>query len=70
MTYGSEEDCPSCSREIPVIETNRQGGCAKCVYANTKYNEYPCKECSEEETQTTKFPRFKLAEIWKNAFRG
>lgn len=69
MTSCTEEDCPSCSREIPVIETNRQGGCAKCQYASTKYDEFPCLQCAQEETPTIKFPRFKLAKIFKNAFR-
>lgn len=70
MTYGGD-DCERCSVEIkPTMEANRQGGCAKCVYASNKYNEFPCGECVEEETTETKFPRFKLATIWKNAFRG
>ena len=71
MNYG-EGECEKCSVEIKQepMEANRQGGCAKCQYASAKYDEFPCLQCVQEETATTKFPRFKLAKIFKNAFRG
>ncbi len=62
--------CVECEEAIQTsMEENRQGGCAKCVESSTKYNDSPCRECAEEETPQIKFPRFKLAKIWKTEHR-
>jgi len=67
MTYGGdEEDCTKCSVEVKQvpIEENRQGGCARCVSASIKMDQFPCSQCIEEETKETKFPRFKRSKMW------